>query len=262
MLNYKIYTAENVAENDPEWVTFVHGAGGSSNIWFRQIKAFKAHYNVLLIDLRGHGNSKKSGKLEKKYSFKKVSQDVIDVLDHLQIPESHFIGISLGTILIREISEIRPNVVKSMVMAGAILKLNVSSQILMRVGYLLHRVLPYMTIYKLFARVILPKRKHKPSRNVFVNEAKKLYRKEFIRWYKLTSEVNPLLRFFRQNKTSTPSIYIMGGEDYMFLPAVSLFVKENISAHLNVIPNCGHIVNVQAADQFNAVALSFLGGVK
>ncbi|MCF9489912.1 alpha/beta fold hydrolase, partial [Vibrio parahaemolyticus] len=38
-----------------EWVVFVHGAGGSSSIWFKQIKAYKQHFNLLLIDLRGHG---------------------------------------------------------------------------------------------------------------------------------------------------------------------------------------------------------------
>ena len=33
-------------------------AGGSSSIWFKQIRAFKKMFNVLLLDLRGHGNSK------------------------------------------------------------------------------------------------------------------------------------------------------------------------------------------------------------
>lgn len=254
MLNYKIYAKSD----DADWVTFVHGAGGSSNIWFKQIKAFQEQYNVLLIDLRGHGQSKEHRGKVKRYSFKYVTQDVIDVLDFLKITESHFLGISLGTIIIREIAEIRPKLVKSMILAGAILKLNFSSQVLMKIGYLLHQVLPYMTIYKLFALVILPRREHKPSRNVFINEAKKLYRKEFIRWYKLTSEVNPLLRFFRQKKIDIPSLFVMGGEDYMFLSAVELFVRKNLSAELSVIPDCGHIVNVQAADRFNRIALSFI----
>ena len=42
------------------WVTFVHGAGGSSSIWFKQIRAFSKHFNVLMVDLRGHGKSKRS----------------------------------------------------------------------------------------------------------------------------------------------------------------------------------------------------------
>ncbi|MFT4900731.1 MAG: pimeloyl-ACP methyl ester carboxylesterase [Flavobacteriales bacterium] len=254
MLKYKIYKKSI----DAQWVTFIHGAGGSSKIWFKQIKAFTANYNVLLIDLRGHGESKGLFETVKQYSFRCISEDVIDVLDFLKIKESHFVGISLGTIIIRNIAEIQPSLVKSMIMAGAILKFNLMSQILMRLGYILHRVLPHMAIYKSFALIILPRRKHKSSRNVFVNEAKKLFRKEFIRWYKLTSDVNPLLRSFRRKKINKPSLFIMGGEDYMFLSAVELFVQRNFLAQLNVIPDCGHIVNVQAADHFNRISLGFL----
>jgi pimeloyl-ACP methyl ester carboxylesterase len=254
MLKYKIYKKSI----DAQWVTFIHGAGGSSKIWFKQIKAFTANYNVLLIDLRGHGESKGMFDTVKQYSFRCISEDVIDVLDFLKIKESHFVGISLGTIIIRNIAEIQSSLVKSMIMAGAILKFNLMSQILMRVGYILHRVLPHMAIYKSFALIILPRRKHKSSRNVFVNEAKKLFRKEFIRWYKLTSDVNPLLRSFRRKKINKPSLFIMGGEDYMFLSAVELFVQRNFLAQLNVIPDCGHIVNVQAADHFNRISLGFL----
>ena len=254
MLKYKIYKKSI----DAQWVTFIHGAGGSSKVWFKQIKAFTANYNVLLIDLRGHGESKGMFDTVKQYSFRCISEDVIDVLDFLKIKQSHFVGISLGTIIIRNIAEIQPSLVKSMIMAGAILKFNLMSQILMRVGYILHRVLPHMAIYKSFALIILPRRKHKSSRNVFVNEAKKLFRKEFIRWYKLTSDVNPLLRSFRRKKINKPSLFIMGGEDYMFLSAVELFVQRNFLAQLNVIPDCGHIVNVQAADHFNRISLGFL----
>ena len=54
MLNY---TSLINSESHP-WVTFIHGAGGSSTIWYKQLRDFKKHFNVLLIDLRGHGRSK------------------------------------------------------------------------------------------------------------------------------------------------------------------------------------------------------------
>ena len=41
-----------------EWCVFIHGAGGSSAIWHKQVKAYAENFNVLLIDLRGHGKSK------------------------------------------------------------------------------------------------------------------------------------------------------------------------------------------------------------
>ena len=83
-------------------------AGGSSSIWFQQIKAFRANFNLLLVDLRGHGKSK--GFFEQyynnEYTFENVSLDVLKVLDHLRIEKAHFIGVSLGTIIIRQIAEI------------------------------------------------------------------------------------------------------------------------------------------------------------
>ena len=44
----------------------------------------------------------------------------------------------------------------------------------------------------------MPKANHKQSRLFFINEAKKLYQKEFIKWFKLTAEINPLLKYFKQ----------------------------------------------------------------
>lgn len=246
--------------NSTEWVTFVHGAGGSSSIWFKQIKAFKEHYNVLMVDLRGHGKSKfplAKGQL-KKYTFNYISKDIIEVLDHLKIGKSHFIGISLGTIIIRELAEKYSNRVQSMVMGGAIVKLNIRSQILMRLGFMLKSIMPYLLLYKLFAFVIMPRKKHKSSRNLFINEAKKLYQKEFIRWFKLTSEVNPLLKWFRAKDPNIATLYVMGSEDYMFLPTVKMLVNEHQSSSLQVINNCGHVVNVDAPNEFNTRVLSFL----
>ncbi len=156
MLNYTIY--EN--QNSTQWVTFVHGAGGSSSIWFKQVRDFKKHYNVLLLDLRGHGNSKSSLKtaFKQKYTFSALANDIMEVLDFLKIEKSHFVGISLGTILIRQLAEMYPHRVESMILGGAILKMNFRSQILMRLGNTFKYVLPYLVLYRFFAFVIMPKK--------------------------------------------------------------------------------------------------------
>ena len=254
MLHYKKYELSETAE----WVTVIHGAGGSSSIWFKQIKAFKEHFNVLLIDLRGHGNSKGVKLKElKKYTFNNVSQDIKQVLDHLDI-KSHFVGISLGSIIIRELAEICPERVSSMIMGGAILKMNFRSQLLMKVGFWFKSLIPYILLYKLFAFVIMPKRSHKESRNLFVREAKKLYQKEFIRWFGLTTTVNPILRLFRSKDPEIPTLYVMGEQDYMFLPPVEMTAKKHDSAELLVIKDCGHVVNVEKPLIFNELVVKWL----
>jgi pimeloyl-ACP methyl ester carboxylesterase len=134
------------------WVTFVHGAGGSSSIWFKQIREFKKHFNVLLLDLRGHGNSKPNLKnvFDEKYTFDVITNDIVEVIDFENIEKSHFVGISLGTILIRNLAELHPERVASMVMGGAIMKLNLRSQILMKLGIIFKTIIPYLWLYKFF----------------------------------------------------------------------------------------------------------------
>lgn len=79
----------------------MHGAGGSSSIWFKQIKAYKQHFNLLLIDLRGHGKSNQLLKelIASRYTFTEVTQDILKVLDHLKIQSAHFVGMSLVLLL-------------------------------------------------------------------------------------------------------------------------------------------------------------------
>jgi pimeloyl-ACP methyl ester carboxylesterase len=259
LLNYYSYPHTT----SKKWVTFVHGAGGSSSIWYKQIRDFRKHFNVLILDLRGHGNSKPTLKdtFNPKYTFDSITADIVEVIDHLKIKKSHFVGISLGTILIRNLAEKKPQLVQSMIMGGAIIKMNFRSQVLMKVGSIFKSVVPYMMLYKLFAFIIMPKRNHKKSRLLFVNEAKKLYQKEFLRWFKLTSEINPLLRFFRAKDIQIPTLYVMGAEDHLFLPSIKNIVAKHVTSSLFVIDNCGHVVNVEQPEMFNNETIGFINSL-
>jgi pimeloyl-ACP methyl ester carboxylesterase len=105
----------------------------------------------------------------------------------------------------------------------------------------------------------MPKKNHKQSRLLFINEAKKLYQKEFIKWFKLTAEINPVLKWFRQVELNIPTLYVMGEEDYMFLPSVRQVVEKHFkTSKLFVIANCGHVVNVEQPNVFNENVISFI----
>src|SRR5690606_10043934 len=244
-----------------EWVTFVHGAGGSSSIWFKQVREFQKHFNVLLLDLRGHGDSKGQFKkaLQQKYTFQAIAEDVHEVLEHLQIQKSHFIGISLGSIVIRQLAEMNPERVHTMILGVAIIKIKFRYKVLMKLGNTFKYVLPYLLLYRFFAFVIMPKKNHKQSRLLFINEAKKLYQKEFIKWFKLTAEINPVLKWFRQVELNIPTLYVMREEDYMFLPSVKQVVANHAkTARLFILQNCGHVVNVEQPAIFNTAVIDYL----
>lgn len=237
----------------------MHGAGGSSAIWYKQVKEFNKHFNVLLVDLRGHGNSATNIEQKNNYTFNLIAQDIIEVLDKLAIPKTHLIGISLGTIIIRQIAQTNIKRVSSLIMAGAIMQLNFRSQILMQLGVMLKAVIPYLLLYKFFAYIIMPRNNHKIARQLFVNEAKKLNQQEFIRWFKLAAEVNSLLQEFRDTEAPVPTLYLMGNQDAMFLPSIKELVKSHHKfSSLIVVNNCGHVVNIDRPDIFNKECITFL----
>lgn len=257
-----LYTKTYERSPDHEWVVFVHGAGGSSSIWFRQIKAYSEEFNVLLVDLRGHGKSKNMSTVKKyykeQYTFKTISKDVLEALDKNQIKEAHFVGVSLGTIIIRSIAELDPDRVISAVMCGAITRMNIRSRILVYLGHTFKKIVPFIWLYKLFAWIIMPKKNHEESRLLFVNEAKNLARKEFLKWFKLTYEVNPMLKYFKEIEMDAPTLYVMGDEDHMFLPPVKKMIEEFNHSYLEVVEGSGHVVNVDKPDEFNEISLRFL----
>lgn len=256
MLHY----TEHINENSEEWVTFIHGAGGDSNLFYKQLRDFTKHFNVLLIDLRGHGKSKISETV-KRYTFEFIAKDVIEVFDHLGIKKAHFVGISLGTILTMEIARIKPELVSSMILGGAVMRLNIKSQLLLGFGIVFKNFLPYMALYKLYARIILPLRNHSESRNLLISQAKSLAQKEFERWFRLTAQINKKLRFFRLEEFNIPTFYIMGDQDHMFLPSIKKLVSRQELCSLYVIPDCGHVVNIDKPKIFNQQSINFLTSV-
>ena len=254
MLHHSIYKAENSSK---KWICFIHGAGGNSSIWFNQVRFFKIHFNILLIDLRGHGKSATSSD-GTQYTYDHIIDDIIEVLDENKIKKSHFVGISLGSILIQKMLFKHQNRVEKIGLGGAILNLNLQSRILMFLGKLTQSILPFIWIYTFFAYVIMPYKNHRKSRALFIREAKRISQNEFKRWYKLTEGILPLLEKIRSYKANTPVLYLMGEQDYMFLPYVKKMVGKDESSFLITLSNSGHVVNIDQPEQFNNSLLSFL----
>lgn len=255
MLYYKTY---ELGEKE-EWIVLIHGAGGSSTIWYKQIKEYKKHFNVLMVDLRGHGKSQNVYSY-KNYTFEDISQDVLEVMDHLNIEKAHFIGISLGTLIINTLSDLAPQRIESMILGGAVTRLTFQSKFLISVGNTFKKIVPYMWLYKILAWIIMPKKRHEKSRLLFIKEAQKLYQKEFVRWFQLAKDVNLIHIKTQSRKEKIPTLYIMGDEDYMFLPPIISIMEKEVDEmqKLEVIENSGHVCNVDQPEKFNQASISFI----
>lgn len=243
------------------WVVFIHGAGGSNVVWFRQLREFKKHFNVLLVDLRGHGKSKKEYTQEEIYEFDEIALDVIHTMDHLQISKAHLVGISLGCIVIRAIDKLAPGRAESIILGGAVIQFNSRIKALVNVAKLLNSIVPYMWLYKINAWILIPYKKDIESRKLFISEAVRLGEKEFRKWLRMSTEIKANLQEFLIKEASAPVLYLMGDRDHMFLPMVSNLVQQHFNSKLEVISNSGHVCNIDQPDAFNERSINFIKSI-
>lgn len=241
----------------------MHGAGLSADIWKPQLEAFRREYNLLLPELHavaptaaGHTAAGEDG-----VTFEVISRRLLDLLDHHGVERANFVGLSLGCLVITDLATRAPERVRSMVLAGAIGRLKLSARVLIALAHALKRLVPFMWLYRFYARILLPGRGHAASRREVVRQAGRLSRAEFVRWLEVTRDLPALLRRFEENDPGVPTLYVMGDQDHMFLPGVRAVAARHASAALEVVPDSGHVVTVQRAGVFNGVAVGFLGAV-
>lgn len=77
-------------------VILLHGGLANSDYWGNQVPVLAKHYQVIVIDSRGHGRSTRN---EQPYSYDLMASDVIGVMDFLKITKAAIVGWSDGAIL-------------------------------------------------------------------------------------------------------------------------------------------------------------------
>lgn len=254
MLSYRIING-----GKHEWVVFLHGIGGSRKTFTYQIEDFSTHYNLVLLDLHGHGESvhHKLGALEKP-SLDAVAVDVLAALDELKIEKAHFVGMSSGTMIQTALANLAPERILSLVLSGAAIKFRPRAKVLIATGNMLRHVVPRMVLYRLFAWIMMPRSNHRRSRSIFIREAAKMPAEEFYIWFDLTQRFEKDYPLERHTAPPVPKLYILGEEDHMLAPLTAKYAGMDKGAGVHIIPRCGHVCNIDDVSEFNRAALSFM----
>jgi len=206
LLHHEVFHLHAAAK----WVVFIHGAGGDSSSWHYQLSAFQPYFNLALVYLRDHGQSKNLEPSYDTYNFDIVSGDVIRVLDHLGIKRAHFVSLSLGSIILQKIHDKRADLIDRVVMAGGIFRATWKIKFFVYCGRFLSKILSYRQIYNLFSFIILPRKNHRKSRQIFRLQSRRLTQQEFDKWLLLHREFFTLLRNYFNRNLEKLSLVVMG----------------------------------------------------
>jgi pimeloyl-ACP methyl ester carboxylesterase len=100
-------------------LVLLHGLGGNLEMWYGSgyERPLKKDYQLILMDVRGHGASDKPHNPES-YKLELLVSDVVAVLDDLSINKAHFFGYSMGGWIGFGIAKYAPERFKSLIIGG------------------------------------------------------------------------------------------------------------------------------------------------
>ncbi len=97
-------------------VVLLHGGLGNANYWGNQIAALASRYDVIAIDLRGHGRSTMT---DAPMHYDRLAADVLGVMDGLGIRRAALVGWSDGAIIGLSLAMTAPDRVERLFAFGA-----------------------------------------------------------------------------------------------------------------------------------------------
>jgi 3-oxoadipate enol-lactonase len=243
----------------PETVLLVHAVGQDLTYWDRQIEALADCYNVVALDLPGHGRS--SAAVEP-WSFDYAAGVVAGLIEQLAIARVHLVGLSFGGMIAQATTLLRPELVRSLVLIGtastfpeAVREGMGARARLVRSGGMAAVV--ESTLQRWFTRQTAQRRP-----DIIDRITKTLLSDDPVTHAAIWDMISTLNLDDRLSGIDCPTLVLVGEQDPSTPPSVAAGLAGKIpDAKLIVIPDASHIVTVEAPDALNEALLKFLDGL-
>lgn len=246
------YKNKNTGDNN-EWILFLHAAFVNHNMFRTQIEYFKNKYNVVALDIIGHGESVNTQKGD---DIEKMSQWIYDILQNEKISQIHIIGVSLGSVLAQDFANKHPKSVKSLACFGGydinnfdqkMQKENGSGQMLM--------MLKAIFSVKWFAE-------DNKKISAYTAKAQDEFYEMNIQFPKKSfmylAGLNKMVNVCKPEPRTYPLLIGCGEHDIpMELTAVEIWKNTEQDASVAIFDGAGHCVNMDVPDKFNKVLKEF-----
>ncbi|WP_426140615.1 alpha/beta fold hydrolase [Pseudomonas sp. DWP3-1-2] len=236
----------------------LHGLGSSCRDWEYQIPALAAHYHVIAMDMRGHGRSDKP---RERYSIRGFSGDVLGLMEHLNLPAVHLVGLSMGGMIGFQLAVDHPHLIKSLCIVNSAPQVKVRSandvwQWAKR--WSLSRLLGMETLGKALGRNLFPKPEQAHLRNKMATRWAENDKRAYL------ASFDAIIGWGVQEKLARitcPTLIISADHDYTPVALKQAYVGLIPNAKLVVIKDSRHATPLDQADEFNRVVLEFIDTV-
>jgi 3-oxoadipate enol-lactonase len=242
------------------WVTLSHSLACRLEMWDEQVRRLSQRFTVLCYDTRGHGDS---GAPAMPYSLDMIADDIKGLYDALGIRSSHWIGLSMGGVIGLAAALKHPRIFDSLVLADTSGKLSDEGiqafkdrVATARTGTMEAMVEP--TLKRWFKDSFRAKNPQLMAR------VADWIRTTPLEGYIGCSAAIPAIDVIhRLGEIDVPSLVLVGADDIaMPLPMAQTLHRHLAGSELVVIPDAGHLSNLEQPAAFDAALDRFYNKIE
>gem|GEM_PF-1632511 len=269
-LLYYDVTANAIGQNDDderETVILLHGHSLDRRMWDEQLGVLAEKYRVVRIDLRGYGLS--SDQVEgERFTH---ADDVVAVMDSLDIDRAHVVGLSMGSFIAGDLVAMYPERLLSCTMASGGIRNSPSVNEPMDSAEWARKSADIESVRakgigqykKEWLEILLQsggsqrERMRKPLARMV---------DEWTAWQALNHESHcyygrEAMDSLRARRPSVPCLFVRGANDWREGSRIGM-MDYLPNSRLVVLPDCGHVMNMDRPEEFNRVLMEFLEGAR
>ncbi|UGY94141.1 alpha/beta fold hydrolase [Streptomyces gobiensis] len=243
-------------------VVCLHGASMDHHMFDEQVPALAQEgYQVLTVDLRGHGQSKPIGR-RRDYNMPALAQELLTLLDRIGHTENAdnkvvLLGQSFGGYVAQEFWYEYPERVRAMVIIGATsltYPLSRTNRMALRLSPMIFAVYPNRLRVRQAAKGTAVR---EDVQRYAERAGGELSKREFGRVWRAVARG---LRKDPERRIDCPLLLTHGGQDQVGVVAAEAprWAEREPYCRYEVIPEAGHNANQDNAQHFNEVLLAFL----
>lgn len=232
-----------------EKVLFIHGAGGSGQLWYLQRQYLAKSMEVILVDLPGHGKSGGEGCTH----IDEYRDAIARLLDAEGIKKVVLGGQSMGGAIAMSFALAYPERLTGLILLGTGAKLKVFPEILE--GLLKNKKKAVTTIVE----YAFSKKSPAPVIRAGFQEMMKA-RKKVIYGDFLSCQGFDVMESLKT--IETPTLVLCGTDDFLTPPKFSEFIHREIkNSRLVMIQDAGHLLMLEKPDEVNKAIEVFVAEI-
>ena len=262
---------EEYGKGEP--LILISGLGFPMDLWYAQIRELSKDFRVIAPDNRGCGLSDKPAE---NYTIAMMASETVGLLKALGITKTHIAGLSMGGFIAQEIALSYPSMVDRLILIATCMggerslilgqpfwdKLETALQDLSRqfenteLQDLWHKQM-YRTDLTMMASPVFAK--NHPD---ILDQAVTLRMKNVQPFHAFVRQYNACNAFDITNRLQSitqPTLIILGKDDPIFpMPLADDFKRKIPHARIIAYNDCGHVINLEKADQLSLDIHAFL----